>query len=423
MKTAYAGLLSALLAAPAAAEEFSFDASEFDKKAFEFGGYVEIKQEALRLRGDSVGYRLAYPGEPARETLDRSTATLELDGKWRSGDWLADFRTRSSYATDALTQSTEPGTLLDGGLRWQASDSLSLDAGKRAQRWGKGYAWNPVGFVERPKDPNDTQLAREGYYMAGGEWVKSFSGPLATLSLTPLLVPVKADVNADYGKPGYDNPALKAYALLYDTDIDLYWAAEGSKPERFGADFSRNLGADFEVHGEWARAVSATRNLLNANGTVSSSVQDQDSYLLGLRYITRREVTWIAEYYHNGSGYSASELRSFYDYADAMLPTAQATKVFNLAQSGYGRPNPGRDYFYLRASANEPFDWLYTTLALTSIVNLRDRSGQLTPEVSYTGFANVELRARVIFLRGGADTEFGQKSTGRRIEAYARFYF
>ena len=39
-----------------------------------------------------------------------------------------------------------------------------MEAGKRTLRWGKGYAWNPIGFVERPKDPNDPDLAREGYW-------------------------------------------------------------------------------------------------------------------------------------------------------------------------------------------------------------------------------------------------------------------
>lgn len=45
-------------------------------------------------------------------------------------------------------------------------------------RWGKGYAWNPVGFVERPKDPNDPELAREGYWMASADYIVNFTGPL-----------------------------------------------------------------------------------------------------------------------------------------------------------------------------------------------------------------------------------------------------
>ena len=46
MKYAAASLTLLLAAAaPAQAEEFSFDAKEFEKKTFEFGGYLEAKQE------------------------------------------------------------------------------------------------------------------------------------------------------------------------------------------------------------------------------------------------------------------------------------------------------------------------------------------------------------------------------------------
>lgn len=55
--------------------------------------------------------------------------------------------------------------------------------------------------------------------------------------------------------------------------------------------------------------------------------------------------------------------------------------------------------------------------------NLKDQSWQLTLEVSYTGFNNVEIRARAFFLHGGLHTEFGEKPASRRFEVYARFYF
>ena len=57
------------------------------------------------------------------------------------------------------------------------------------------------------------------------------------------------------------------------------------------------------------------------------------------------------------------------------------------------------------------------------MTNLNDRSWQLTPEISYTGFNNVEIRARAFFLHGAAHTEFGEKTASRRLEVYARFYF
>jgi hypothetical protein len=415
-------VLLACTASGVAAEEYDFDASEFEKKAFEIGGYAELKQEAIDLRPDSVQARLRF-ADP-REHLDRTTATLELTGAWHWESAVVNVRTESEWVHDQ-TETESENSIQEGGLRLSFERGLSLDAGKRVQRWGKGYAWNPVGFVERPKDPNDPQQNREGYVMAGAEWVKSLHGPLTAVALTPLVVPVRDDINSDFGAPGHTNPAARLYLLWHDTDIDFLWLGKGSRAERFGLDFSRNLGANLEVHGEWARILDQPRRVADAQGNVTQSVADADSWLLGLRYLTERDVTWIAEYYRNGAGYSADELADFYSFADAALDaggTVEAEAV-SLSQAGYGQPNPGRDYFYLRMSAKEPFDILYFTPALIAIVNVDDHSYSLTPEVTYTGVTNLELRARSVFTHGGRYTDYGEKASRLRVEVYARWFF
>lgn len=415
-------LCACLLAGIARAEDYSFDAGEFESKTFEFGGYTELKQEAFVLRPDSVPARLNFPD--GRERLDRTTATVELAGAWHLQDALIDLRSHSDWARDQRTTGAVH-RIREGGLHWAPSHEFGLDLGKRVQRWGKGYAWNPVGFVERAKDANDPQQTREGYLMAGTEWVKSLDGPLATVAVTALALPTRDNLNSDFGHPGHTNPAAKIYMLWHDTDIDLLWLGKGSRPARFGLDFSRNLGANLEAHGEWARIYDQPRQVADATGNVTSSTGDADNWLLGLRYLTEREVTWIAEYYRNGGGYTADELADFYAFADAALTVGGAAvdKAATLAMGGYGRPNTGRDYLYLRASAKEPFDWLYVTPALTAIANLGDHSYTLTPELSYTGITNLELRARAAFTRGGRYSEFGEKPVKRSFEVYARWYF
>jgi hypothetical protein len=404
------------------AEEYRFDVAEIAKKTFEFSGYAEAKQEALTLRPGSVLGRINFPG--GREYLDRSTGTLELAAAWNLPEAVINVRSHSEFVHDP-TESSQLNRIQEGGVRWALDREFSLDMGKRVQRWGKGYAWNPVGFVERPKDPNDPQTTREGYLMAGAEWVKSLGGPLATLAFTPLVVPTRGGLNADFGETGHLNPAAKLYLLWNDTDIDFLWQGEGSRPARFGADFSRNLNASLEVHGEWARILDQPRQVADVLGNVTPSTGDADSWLLGLRYLTEKEVTWIAELYRNGTGYSATQLGDFYRFADTALTAggAPATKAVSLAQAGYGRANPGRDYLYLRVSAKDPFDVLYYTPAVTTIVNLDDHSFSLTPEIVYTGITNLELRGRLVFIHGGQTTDFGEKPYRRRIEVYARWYF
>ncbi len=57
------------------------------------------------------------------------------------------------------------------------------------------------------------------------------------------------------------------------------------------------------------------------------------------------------------------------------------------------------------------------------MMNLQDRSFQLTPELDYTGINNLELRLRLFLLNGGSSTDFGEKQMSRRLEAYAKYYF
>jgi hypothetical protein len=416
----------ALGATMAQAADYGFDLSEIEAKPYEWSGFIEGKFERLGLRPNAALYPLTFAGEGVRSMLDRASASAELAGKYQREAFTAYARVSGNASHDAFTTDST-GTLLEAGLRWSGSAGMSLDVGKQVQRWGKGYAWNPVAFFERPKDPNDPTTSREGFVMATGEWVKSMSGPVAAVGFTPVLLPVSSDLNTDYGAAKKTNIGAKLYLLAADTDIDLMWAAEGSRPQRIGFDFSRNIGSSMEVHGEWARSIGATRRVLEPNGTVRSERANVDSWLLGLRYITEREVTWIAELYRNGAGYEEAQLGIFYRaLSDAFAPGGSAaaqSQALSLAQSGYGRANPGRHYAYLRISVKDPFDWLYLTPAVTAIVSLDDRSRQITTELVYTGWQNLELRARAVLLHGAPLSEFGAKAAARRLEMSLRFYF
>ena len=172
------------------------------------------------------------------------------------------------------------------------------------------------------------------------------------------------------------------------------------------------------------------RPITDAFGTTTQQQSDVTSYLAGLRYLTERDTTYIAEVCRNGAGYTPTQAGAFYSLVDRAAEQFSATgnaallgRAQSLAQGGYGRPNAGRNYLYLRVSQKEPFDFLYFTPAITVIANLDDRSASLVPEALYTGFTNVELRLRVFALAGGARTEFGEKQNSNRIELLARLYF
>lgn len=412
-----------------AAEDYSFDTSAFEKKAFELGGYVELKQDDFALNRSGALYKLNSFSQSQRETLDRTTGTLQLVGKLRPGIGTFDFRTNSFMARDQLAHD-HANTVYDAAYSVQPDPGLSMEAGKRALKWGKGYAWNPIGFVERPKNPDDPQQAREGYWMADGDWILNTGGNLRTLAFTPVLLPVDANMNGDFGAKGYLNPAAKLYLLYRDIDIDFAWAGKGSRPARFGMDFSANLASNFEIHGEWARFLQVKQQVTDSSGRVTTEVADATSYLLGLRYLTAGDTTYIAEYYRNGTGYSDQELQQFFQFVNSAVTQQQQTgstilkqKALALSRDGYGRPNAGKQYLYFRAQQKDALDIVYFQPAITSIVNWQDRSYQVTPELAYTGINNLELRARMYLLHGGVSTDFGEKQNSRRIEVYARYYF
>jgi hypothetical protein len=421
--------LSLTAAHASAAEEYSFDASEFEKRPFEIGGYLQLKQEDFALNRAGAFYKLGNVNQPPRDSLDRTTGTMELVGKLRQGIGTFDFHTHSDLQRDELSHD-HTNVLYEGAYSIRSDPGVTIEAGKRTLRWGKGYAWNPIGFVERPKDPNDPELSREGLVMADSDLIFNRDGPLQTIAFTPVLLPVSNHVNSDFGAAGHLNPAAKLYLLYRDTDIDFAWQGQGSRPGRFGMDFSRNLATNFEIHGEWARILQFAKPVTDSTGRVATEVGNATSYLLGLRYLTEKDTTYIAEYYRNGTGYSDQEARQFYQLVDTAVAQLQQTgssvllpKALSLGQGSYGRPNPGQDYLYFRAQQKDALGIVYFQPSITAMMNWQDRSYQVTPELLYTGVKNLDLRLRLFMLHGASLTDFGEKQNSRKLEFYARYYF
>ena len=429
LRTLAIGIALLLASNATRAQEFTFDASEFQKKPFEFSGYVELKQQHQWLNRDSTLYKLGFYNQP-RDSLDQTTLTLKPEGRLRYGTLTLNARAHleGSWETRQFDREFRFDELYGS---YKPDPGMTLDAGKIALKWGKGYAWTTVGFVERQKDPNDPDLARQGFTMLTADYIRNFDGALRTVAFTPVLLPATSDVNPDFGSTGHLNAAAKLYLLYNDTDIDFMILSNGSRSRRFGVDFSRNLGSNLEIHGEWARIEDTQRQITDAAGKVTTLRQNAaSSYLLGMRYLTERDTTYIFEYYRNGSGYKEGEMQDFFRYTDTAYAQFLATgndaplqRASNLSRSGVARPNPGRDYLYLRVSQKEPFDILYFTPSITLIANANDRSFSITPEVLYTGFNNLELRARAFFLHGDRYTEFGERVNSSRLELQARLYF
>jgi hypothetical protein len=412
-----------------AAESYTFDLAETEKKPYHIGGYIEFKPILYGLDRESAFYKLRFFNDPRGRNLLEANGRIQLEGSLEKNIFKIYAKTstdlKSSYSGES-----ERSTFYELYGSMKPLSNLKFDVGKKTMKWGKGYAWNPVAFVDRPKDPDDPEQAMEGYVLATADYIKSFGGPLKTFSFTPVLFPVYDHVNDTFGNNYKLNIAGRFYLLLYDTDIDLMFMTGGSRTDRYGIDFSRNITTNFEVHGELAYFHNISKNVLDINGSRNLVEGDAVSYVIGIRHLTTFDLTTIIEYYHNGQGLSGDDMKNYYAFIDRgyniYQTTGDATALGNaqqMAEGGYGRFSAMTNYLYVRLSQKEPFDILYFTPSLTWMMNADDQSWSLTPELLYTGITNWEFRLRTGFIVGARNSDFGEKQNDYRIELRIGYYF
>lgn len=411
-------------------EVYTFDLEETEKSPWHFGGYAEIRPVLNVLDKDAALYQLLYYDKNPGSTITEYNARVQLEGSYEKGMGRVYVKTSTDCRYSSEMDDSSKTALFEGYGTLKPSESWKVEAGKKNLKWGKGYAWNPVNFLDRTKDPNDPELSMEGYVMGMLDYLRSLEGSVKTLAITPVVFPVYDHVNDDFGTDNHLNVAGKIYLLFYDTDLDFIYVAGGTRTPRYGADFSRNLTTSLEVHGEIAYIQRFQKQVLSDDGTIRTKTYDARSGLIGIRHLTTFDLTTIFEYYHNGTGYSTQEMKNYYSFihsgyelyratgADGQLATAR-----NLAKGSYGRFSPMQDYLYLRLSQKEPLDILYFTPSFMVMVNLNDQSYSITPELLYTSITNLELRLRCGFIRGPRETEYGEKQNDYRFEFRAGYYF
>ena len=427
---AFISFLSISFFAPtSSAEEYTFDISEIEKKPYHIGGYAEFMPAILGLNRDASLYKLRYYNRDEGQTIEEYSLKLQVEGSLEYGISRLYIKTNTDYQKSYPGESSKT-TIYEGYLSLKPSSSLSIDLGRKTLKWGKGYAWNPVAFVDRPKNPDDPELSLEGFIVAAADYIKSLEGPLKTISISPVIIPVYKDINDTFGEVDKVNLAGKLYLLLYDTDIDVILLTGGSKTARYGVDFSKNITTNFEIHGEFAVIEDYKKRFIDSAGNFFEKEFDAESYLAGIRYLTARETTYILEYYRNRTGFTTDEMSDYFSFINTAYDSYFASgsdlllkKGLNITEGNYGRMNPAREYVYLRISQKEPFDILYFTPSLTGILNINDKSFSMSPEFLYTGITNLELRLKAGFIAGESLSEYGERQNDYRVEFRMRYYF
>jgi hypothetical protein len=172
------------------------------------------------------------------------------------------------------------------------------------------------------------------------------------------------------------------------------------------------------------------KKVIDRDENVAEESYSSASYLLGARFLTRTDTTFIFEYFKNGNGYTFSEMGDFYylieqAYQSYLLTgdDSQLNFLAGAASQAYRTFAPMQNYLYLRISQKEPWDIIYFVPSFTSIFNCADKSFSLTPELLYNPITNLELRAKIAVLLGKSGSEFGEKQNDFRLELRVRYYF
>ncbi|RZB32158.1 MAG: hypothetical protein SRB1_01777 [Desulfobacteraceae bacterium Eth-SRB1] len=410
--------------------DFDFEIPEVEKKPYSFNAEFKISETIKGFDEDSLLFNQKYPNGRDDDTFFQTYLNLKVEGSYRvsivklyarlNGDlyynddenWENDLRTEEAYLS-----------LLPG-------PSITLDAGKKVLKWGKGYAWNPAAFFSRPKDIEDPDATLEGYYVVTGDLIKSMDGVLKTIALTPVILPVSRHINDEWGTERDTIWGSKIYFFAFDTDFDIMFLAGEEVEDRFGIDFSQNISANFEIHGEAAIVLDYVKYITDQQGNLTERKYDAINFLSGIRYLTSHDTTYIFEYYRNGQGYTSDEMEDYFalieDGYQKYINSQSMAKLSKSRQYGsrfYNQQTAMKDYLYLKVSQKEPFDILYFTPSVACIYNINDKSASITPQITYAPITNLEFDLKSTFLLGKDHTEFGEKLNDYKVYASVKYYF
>ncbi|MBN2426212.1 MAG: hypothetical protein JXR46_03425 [Calditrichaceae bacterium] len=405
------------------AQDYDFDIPEEEESRLEFNGNLDAKWGLLQIRETSPFYGIQFYNMPVKDDyLSQYRLDFYLDGVYRYKQIGVFMKTFSQYVKE------EPISASFFELYGSVSLSprLQMSIGKRRFNWGTGYAFNPVGYANAEKDPENPDLALAGRTSVYFNYNRSFtSGFLQNFSISALLLPPEAESVQKYASADKIGAALKLYFLLNDIDIDLMTSYTKNEPKKLGLDFSTNVMENIEIHAEYSYLFDENKYFIE-DTSVYRLKQNGGSYLMGIRYLNRFNTTVIAEYYHNNSGLTKNEFNSYLNYLqnsiDAGIPELVNAAKMNISTT-FRSKTLMRDYLYAKIIQPEPFSLLYVNASIFSIFNLTDNSFLISPQFGYKPYTNFEIMLWPFFFFGAKDSEYGSKQFRKKIELWMRFFF
>ncbi|MCU1348515.1 MAG: hypothetical protein JWO56_1545 [Acidobacteria bacterium] len=349
-----------------------------------------------------------------RRRANSADVTTFLELVPESKRWKLHAKLRASDE-DAASH-TARGQLGELYAQWSVRPWLDLTAGRRIEKWGTGYAWNPTGFVNPPKspgDPNDRRNARRGVDMLRADLF------IRDTNVSAYLLPRAGE------KPAY---ALRAYRLIRGTDVSLTARSGGDAHGAAGISVAHVFGDALEVHAEAASVTGCRLPVAGSDETACPSgsapaTARHSELLLGAQYTFAGGLNIVAEAYHGGGGLSAERWDAFRGSVDdARIALGRGdVRPLVAANRAYAPLRMGRDYAFMRVAWPVVRDHL--DLETIAIASLRDGSSLLRATVSWRVTPGISVYVVQTGFIAGRGSEFDYMQVKRLTDAGVRVYF
>jgi len=379
----------------------------------QIGGFLYLQLNyATYEDGDAGEYALQSPALFDLYMDSRPTDRLRAYARGRILQQLTPansvFELLNFDSSDSQTSSRTESSLDQLWLKFDIARTVYVTVGKQPIRWGTGRFWNPTDFLQaQVRDPLAVFDTRQG------------------VSLIKLHVPFEdlgwnlyGAINLqELAKPENIAGALRAEFLFGTTELSLSAAAKNKGLRQLGLDFSTAF-FDLDIRGEIALSnkvqtafFEGTLNeevaetfqnaILNATADTNATpiptfdelppgyvpelvgrkkdwiVQAVVGAELALKYSDEDSIILGLEYFFNDAGYDDA---SIYPWLQAMtLPQLNnfygegRLQQFDTA-SAFKPLYLGRHYLALSAILMAPGTWNNTTLVLSGLCNLSDKS-------------------------------------------------
>ncbi len=320
---------------------------------------------------------------------------------------------------------------------------FEISAGRKIVKWSNGYAFNPAGLLDPPRDPTDPQdrlnqvrgrdLVQVDYYRGNQTLTAAYSS------------------DGLYRALGSDTAtilALRYNILWHALDFSLMMGLRPEGKDVGAFSFTYVVGDRLGLHGELAGTRGSAALLPRSIQTGQQQVlfgQDftaplnEDShslflnYLLGMNYTFGSGINVIIEYYHTDEGLSRQDWERFFAQArysgalvgDPRFPPvvgAYTLPELNLLQAvqTLSRAGVRRDYTLFRVAIPKIGRVEASALAL---INVADHSFVTVPELSFSVSSRIAAYLRATLFTGNSMSQYGNIPQGPTISLGLRTNF